>query len=159
MCGGVKLSKVVVSGGDGLSLVSRVAPEQEADQPWFPSRPGQSWDSGGASEAPAVQGCPFTRGLAAELRPRLTRSRVGGEQGVAGEASHRESETASPNLSSCFELLSWRVNTLLLSTEPQDSVRKEGLFYLKNTTACLPSECHCAPMNTVMMLSIVTRTL
>lgn len=159
MCGWVKLSKVVVSGGDGLSLVSRVAPEQESDQLWFPLRPGQSWDSGGASEVPAVQRCPFSRGHVGELRPRLTRSHVGGEQGVAGEAAHRESKTASPNLSSCFELLSWGVNTLLLSTEPQDSVAKEGLFYLKNTRACLPSVCHCALTDTVMTLSIVTRTL
>lgn len=159
MCGWVKLSKVVVSGGDGLSLVSRVAPEQESDQLWFPLRPGQSWDSGGASEVPAVQRCPFSSGRVGELRPRLTRSHVGGEQGVAGEAAHRESKTASPNLSSCFELLSWGVNTLLLSTEPQDSVAKEGLFYLKNTRACLPSVCHCALTDTVMTLSIVTRTL
>ena len=159
MCGWVKLSKVEVSGGDGLSLVSRVAPEQESDQLWFPLRPGQSWDSGGASEVPAVQRCPFSRGRVGELRPRLTRSHVGGEQGVAGEAAHRESKTASPNLSSCFELLSWGVNTLLLSTEPQDSVAKEGLFYLKNTRACLPSVCHCALTDTVMTLSIVTRTL
>ena len=159
MCGWVKLSKVVVSGGDGLSLVSRVAPEQESDQLWFPLRPGQSWDSGGASEVPAVQRCPFSSGRVGELRPRLTRSHVGGEEGVAGEAAHRESKTASPNLSSCFELLSWGVNTLLLSTEPQDSVAKEGLFYLKNTRACLPSVCHCALTDTVMTLSIVTRTL
>lgn len=159
MCGWVKLSKVVVSGGDGLSLVSRVAPEQESDQLWFSLRPGQSWDSGGASEVPAVQRCPFSSGRVGELRPRLTRSHVGGKQGVAGEAAHRESKTASPNLSSCFELLSWGVNTLLLSTEPQDSVAKEGLFYLKNTRACLPSVCHCALTDTVMTLSIVTRTL
>lgn len=33
MCGWDKRSKVVVSGGDGLSLVSGVDPERESDQP------------------------------------------------------------------------------------------------------------------------------
>lgn len=63
MCGWVELSKAVVSGGDGLSLVSWAAPEQESDQPWFPLRPGQSWDSGGASGVPAVQRCPLAGGV------------------------------------------------------------------------------------------------
>lgn len=57
---------------------------------------------------------------------------MGGEQGVAGEAAHCQSETASANLSSCFELLSWRVNMLLLCTEPEDSVGKEGLLFEKH---------------------------
>ena len=63
MCGWDKQSKVVVSGGDGLSLVSWVAPEQESDQPCFPLRPGHNWDSGGASEVPAVRCCPLAGGV------------------------------------------------------------------------------------------------
>lgn len=89
---------------------------------------GLRWGKSGASCA----ALPFSRGRVGELRPRLTGSPVGGEQGVAGEAAHSQSETASANLSSCFELLSWRVNMLLLCTEPQDSVGKEGLLFEKH---------------------------
>lgn len=60
---------------------------------------------------------PFSRGRVGELRPRLTGSHVGGGEGAAGEAAHSQSESASPNLSSCLELLPWHVNMLLLSTE------------------------------------------
>ena len=54
---GDKPSKEVVSGGDSLNLIPQGAPEQELHQPWSPLRPGQSWDSGEASEVFAGQHC------------------------------------------------------------------------------------------------------